>query len=162
MKSVLGGQSNTLVGFAVMIPNLVALIAMILVSRHSDKTLERRYHMATLDALAGVALLLLGVPHSALFSLILFSAVAVGAYSSLPVFFSLPGEFLTGFSAATGIALVTSVANFGGFAGPYTVGLIRQRTGTFYAGLICAGISFLVSASLALLLPKRAAICCGS
>ena len=156
MKSVLGGQSNTLVGFAVMIPNLVALIAMILVSRHSDKTLERRYHMATLDALAGVALLLLGVPHSALFSLVLFSAVAVGAYSSLPVFFSLPGEFLTGFSAAAGIALVTSVANLGGFAGPYTVGLIRQRTGTFYAGLICAGISFLVSASLALLLPKRA------
>ena len=51
---------------------------------------------------------------------------------------------------------MTSVANFGGFAGPYTVGLIRQRTGTFYAGLICAGISFLVSASLALLLPKRA------
>jgi hypothetical protein len=68
----------------------------------------------------------------------------------------LPGEFLTGFSAAAGIALVTSVANFGGFAGPYTVGLIRQRTGTFYAGLLCAGISFLVSASLALLLPKRA------
>ncbi len=156
MKSVFGGQSNTVIGFAVMIPNLVALIAMILVSRHSDRTLERRYHMATLDTLAGIALLLLGVPHSPLFSLVLFSAVAVGAYSSLPVFFSLPGEFLTGFSAAAGIALVTSVANFGGFVGPYTVGLIRQRTGTFYAGLFCAGISFLVSASLALLLPKRA------
>ena len=129
---------------------------MILVSRHSDRTLERRYHIATLDALAGVALLLLGAPHSALFSLVLFSAVAIGAYSSLPVFFSLPGEFLTGFSAAAGIALVTSVANFGGFVGPYTVGLIRQKTGSFYSGLICAGVSFLVSASLALVLPKRA------
>jgi MFS transporter, ACS family, tartrate transporter len=156
IKSVMGGQSNTLVGFAVMIPNLVALIAMILVSRHSDKTLERRYHIATLDVLAGIALLLLGVPHSASVSLVLLSAVAVGAYSSLPVFFSLPGEFLTGFSAAAGIALVTSVANFGGFVGPYTVGLIRQKTGSFYVGLICAGLSFLVSAGLALLLPKRA------
>ena len=156
MKSVLGGQSNTAVGIAVMIPNLLGLIAMVAASRHSDRTLERRYHLATLGALAGTAFLLLGVPRSPFWSVVLFSAVAVGAYSFLPIFFSLPGEFLTGFSAAAGIALVTSVANFGGFVGPYAVGLIRQRTGSFYSGLICAGISFLVSTSLTFLLPKRA------
>ena len=156
MKAVFGGQANTIIGFAVMVPNLVGLIAMVFVSRHSDRTLERRYHMATLGALAGIAFLLLGVPRSPFFSVVLFSAVAVGAYSFLPIFFSLPGEFLTGFAAAAGIALVTSVANFGGFVGPYTVGLTRQKTGSFYSGLICAGISFLVSTSLTFLLPKRA------
>jgi MFS transporter, ACS family, tartrate transporter len=156
MKAVLGGQSNMVIGFAVMVPSLAALIAMILVSRHSDRTLERRYHMATLGAVAGITFLLLGVPRSPLFSVVLFSAVAVGAYSFLPIFFSLPGEFLTGSSAAAGIALVTSVANFGGFVGPYTVGLIRQKTGSFYVGLICAGVSFLISACLSLLLPKCA------
>jgi ACS family tartrate transporter-like MFS transporter len=155
IKSGFGGQSNTAVGIAVMIPNLLGLIAMILVSRHSDRTLERRYHMASFGALAGIAFLLLGGPRSPFFSVVLFSAVAVGAYSFLPIFFSLPGEFLTGSSAAAGIALVTSVTNFGGFVGPYTVGLIRQKTGSFYLGLICAGISFLVSASLASVLPKR-------
>ena len=156
VKSVLGGQSNTVVGFVVMIPNLLGLIAMIIVSRHSDRKLERRYHMATLGALAGIAFLLLGAPHSAFFSVVLFSAVAIGAYSFLPVFFSVPGEFLTGFSAAAGIALVTSVSNLGGFVGPYTVGIIRQRTGSSHYGLICAGVFFLISASLALILPKRA------
>jgi ACS family tartrate transporter-like MFS transporter len=139
-----------------MIPSFLGLIAMILVSRHSDRRLERRYHMATAAALSGIAMLLLGMPHSPFVSVVLFSAVAVGAYSFLPVFFSVPGEFLTGFSAAAGIALVTSVANFGGFVGPYTVGLIRQRTGSLYYGLICAGVFFLLSASLALILPKRA------
>jgi ACS family tartrate transporter-like MFS transporter len=99
---------------------------------------------------------LLGRPHSPFPSVILFSAVAIGSYSFLPVFFSLPGEFLTGRSAAAGIALVTSVSNFGGFVGPYTVGLIRQRTGSVYCGLICAGVFFLLSASLALILPKPA------
>ena len=128
---------------------------MVVASRHSDRTLERRYHLATLSVLAGIAFLLLGVPRSPLFSVVLFSAVAVGNYSFLPIFFSLPGEFLTGSSAAAGIALVTSVTNLGGFAGPFTVGLIRQRTGSFYPGLICAGIFFLVSASLAFVLPKR-------
>jgi len=156
LKSVFSRQSNTVIGFAVMIPNLLGLIAMILVSRHSDRTLERRNHLAILGALAGVAMLLLGAPRSTLVSLVLFSAIAVGSYSFLPIFFSLPGEFLTGFSAAAGIALVTSVANLGGFVGPYTVGLIYQRTGSLYPGLICAGVSFLVSASLAFVLPKRA------
>ena len=155
MKSLFGGRSNTLVGIAVMIPSLLALVAMVVASRHSDRTLERRYHLAILSVLAGIAFLLLGVPRSPLFSVVLFSAVAVGNYSFLPIFFSLPGEFLTGSSAAAGIALVTSVTNLGGFAGPFTVGLIRQRTGSFYPGLICAGIFFLVSASLAFVLPKR-------
>jgi hypothetical protein len=67
-----------------------------------------------------------------------------------------------GFAALTmnrelaGIALVTSVANLGGFAGPYTMGLIHQETGSFYYGLTCAGVSFVLSASLALVLPRRA------
>ena len=156
LKSVLGARSNTEVGFVVMIPNLVGLIVMILVSRHSDRTLERRHHMAASSAFAGIAMLSLGTPHSPFFSVVLFSAVAMGTYSFLPVFFSLPGEFLTGFSAASGIALVTSVANLGGFVGPYTVGLIRQKTGNSYYGLICAGVFFLISASLAAVLPKRA------
>ena len=155
MKPVLGGHSNTALGILVMIPNLVGLLAMIVASRHSDRTLERRYHMAAAGTLAGTALLLLGTPQSPFFSVVLFSAVAAGAYSFLPVFFSVPGEFLTGYSAAAGIALVTSVANFGGFVGPSTVGFIRERTGNPYYGLICAGVFFLISASLSLLLPKR-------
>jgi len=128
---------------------------MILVSRHSDRKLERRYHMATAAALSGIAMVLLGASRSPFVSVALFSVVAIGAYSFLPIFFSIPGEFLTSFSAAAGIALVTSVANFGGFVGPYTVGLIRQKTGNSYYGLICAGVFFLLSASLALFLPKR-------
>jgi hypothetical protein len=98
---------------------------------------------------------MLGVPRSPFFSVVLFSAVAVENYNFLPIFFSLPGEFLAGFSAAAGIALVTSVTNFGGFVGPYTVGLICQKTGSFYLGLTCAGISFVVSATLAFVLRKR-------
>jgi ACS family tartrate transporter-like MFS transporter len=155
MRSVFSRQSNTALGFLVMIPNLLGLIAMVIVSRHSDGTVERRYHMATSVAVAGIALLLLGTPRSPVLTVALFSGVAIGAYSFLPVFFSVPGEFLAGFSAAAGIALVTSVANLGGFVGPYTVGLIRQRTGSLYLGLVCAGVFFLLSAALALALPER-------
>jgi ACS family tartrate transporter-like MFS transporter len=104
----LPGQSNTVVGLVVMIPNLLGLIAMIGASRHSDRTLERRYHMAASVALAAIGMLLLLAPSSPLSSVVLFSAVAIGAYSVLPVFMSTPAEFLTGFSAAAGITLVTT------------------------------------------------------
>lgn len=155
MQLLFVGRSNTVVGLVVMIPNLLGVIGMIFVSRHSDRTLERRYHIAASVALAGIAMLLLGAPRSPLSTVVLLCAVAIGMYSSFPVFISMPAEFLTGSSAAAGIALVTSVSSLGGFVGPYTFGLIRQQTGNSYYGLICAGILFLISAVMAMMLPKE-------
>ena len=66
----------------------------------------------------------------------------------------MPSEFLTGFSAASGIALVNSVGNLGGFAGPYAVGFITEKTGSLYGGLAFAGFALLVAAVLVLCLPK--------
>jgi MFS transporter, ACS family, tartrate transporter len=156
IKSIVTRQSNTTVGFLLMLPYLVALVAMIIVSRHSDRTLERRYHVAGCAIIAGTALMLLGSAHSIPFSVALLSIAALGTFSLLPVFFSLPGEFLAGFSAASGIALITSIANLGGFAGPYAVGWIRERTGSLYPGLAMVGVSLFLCATLVLLLPKRA------
>jgi len=89
---------------------------------------------------------------------VLLSLLAIGYCSSLSPFWALPSEFLTGFSAASGIALINSVGNLGGFAGPYVVGFISQRTGSLYAALAFAGVSMLVSASLILFLPRKAQV----
>ena len=154
MKAVVGESSNTLVGVLVALPNLFGVAAMVLVSRHSDRRRERRFHMAACVTVAGLALMLLGTSHSPMVTVILFAVVAMGAYSFLPIFFSVPGEFLSGFSAAAGIALVTSVANLGGFVGPYSVAFIQQKTGNAHSGLICAGIFYCLSACLAVALRK--------
>lgn len=155
VKSLVGDRSNTLVGFLLILPYFVALIGMILVSRHSDRTLERRYHVASCAVVAGIALIALGQSHNIFFSVTLLSIAALGAFSLLPVFFALPGEFLTGFSAASGIALITSIANLGGFAGPYAVGFLHDRTGSLYAGMALVGVSLVMCAALTLALPKR-------
>jgi nitrate/nitrite transporter NarK len=54
-----------------------------------------------------------------------------------------------------GIALITSVANLGGFIGPYLLGFITRRTGNVQSGMLVAGISLLVSSLLASRLPRR-------
>lgn len=158
VKSLSNRYSNSSVGFLVMIPNLMALLAMILVSRSSDRKLERRYHAAIPLTIGGIALMLLGTAASPLFSITLLSFAAMGIYSFLGPFWTMPSEFLTGYSAASGIALVTSIANLGGFIGPYAIGAISDRTGSLYGGLAVAGISLLVSATLVLLVPRKARV----
>lgn len=155
VKSLSSRYSNSMVGLLVTIPYLVGLAAMILVSRSSDRKLERRYHVAIPALTGGVALVLLGTTRSPFYSVTLLTFLAVGIYSFYGPFWALPCEFLTGFSAAAGIALVNSVGNLGGFVGPYMIGAIAMRTGNLYAGLALAGVTLFLSATLALLLPRK-------
>ena len=99
--------------------------------------------------------MLLGVAPSPFFSIVLLSFVVLGIFSFFGPFWSLPNEFLSGFSAALGIALINSVGNLAGFAGPYLVGRISERTGSVYGGLAIAGISSFISAALVLLLRMK-------
>jgi ACS family tartrate transporter-like MFS transporter len=157
MKSLSNQYSNTILGLLVMIPYIVALPVMIFVSRNSDRTLERRYHVAIPEIVAAIALIgLAATPaHSAFSYVALWCLVASGMNSLYAPFWSLPSEFLTGFSAAAGIALINSFGNIGGFVGPYVMGAINKQTGSFRGGLVVAGISLFVSAMLILALRKR-------
>jgi len=158
VKSLSSAYSNSLVGYLVMIPYLAGLAGMILVAHSSDRMLERRYHVAISSLVGAIAFVALGATHSPFVSVTLLALLEIGYCSTLSPFWALPGEFLTGFSAASGIALINSFGNLGGFVGPYVVGFIRQRTGSLYAGLAFAGVSMLVSASLMLFLPTKAQV----
>jgi len=155
VKALSSGFSNTLVGVLVMVPHLAGLAAMILVSRSSDRRLERRYHSAIPIAVAGIALVLLGKTNSQTLSIVLWSFVAMGIYSFFGPFFTIPSKFLSGFSAAAGIALINSVGNLGGFVGPSVIGAIAKRSTGLYGGLAVAGVALILSAVLVLLLPQR-------
>jgi len=154
VKSLSSRYSNTMVGLLVTIPYLVALAAMILVSRSSDRKLERRYHVAIPAVVGASALVFLGATRSPFYSLALISFLAAGVYSYIGPFWALPSEFLAGYSAAAGIALISSVGSLGGFVGPYMIGAVAMRTGSLYAGLAIAGVPLFISATLVLLLPK--------
>ena len=157
IKAISSSYSNTTVGVLVMIPYLVALAAMIVVSQSSDRTLERRFHAAIPITIGAISLLLLSTTAtgSVFSSVALWSLIASGIYSLWGPFWALPNEFLTGFSAAAGIALINCIGNLGGFVGPYAIGVIIKKTGSFHGGLVFAGVSLFISAMLLLALPKR-------
>jgi MFS transporter, ACS family, tartrate transporter len=157
VKSVASHYSNSIIGVLVMIPNLLGLVAMIVVSHHSDRTLERRWHVALSAIAAASALILLSTTSSPLYIVVFLCLLAVGVFSHFGPFWALPSEFLTGYSAAAGIALINSIGNLGGFAGPYTIGLIATRSGSLSPGLATAGVPLFISALLIVLLPRNAA-----
>jgi sugar phosphate permease len=156
VKTLSDRYSNTQVGFLVMVPNVIGLLAMILVSRSSDRKLERRWHAAIPAIIAAIACLMFGATHSIALDVV-FLSVAVGCVCGCQgPFWALPSEFLTGAGAAVGIGLVTMFTSLGGFVGPYAVGFVRQRTGSLYGALASAGIILFLFAILVLLLPGTA------
>jgi ACS family tartrate transporter-like MFS transporter len=152
----LARMSTLTVGFVTAIPYLVASIGMVVVGRHSDRTGERRWHIAG-PALAGAlgfaASASLEHPALALASL---SLAALGIWSALGPFWTVPPSFLAGTAAAGGIAIINSIGNLGGFVGPYALGLLKQATGTFRTGFILLALLLLLVAALALRLPREA------
>ena len=147
-------DSNSVVGLLVMIPQIVGLGAMVLWSRSSDRSMERRYHAAIPVLLAGLALLLMTATRSPWLILVLVSILSAGVYCYAAPFWALPTEFLAGFSAAAGIALINSIGNLAGFVGPYLIGFISERTDAL-GGFAVAGAPLIVSTVLLIRLPKR-------
>ena len=79
--------------------------------------------------------------------LITLSIAAFGIWGTLGPLWTFPTAFLRGTAAAGGIALVNSIGNIGGFAGPSLIGWVRDATGGFTAGLLTLA-GFLITAAI--------------
>jgi MFS family permease len=107
------------VGLITAIPYGVAVIGMILLSNHSDKTGERRLHYVANVVAGAVGLVLSGVfASNPVLAIIFLSMGTLGVIGSMPLFWPLPSAFLAGTAAAAGIGIVNSVGNLGGYVGP--------------------------------------------
>jgi D-galactonate transporter len=144
----MGVQESWRVGLLSVIPYGGAVCAMVLVGRNSDRLRERRWHIVSC-ALCGA----IGLTGAGAFSaqpLLGMAALTVGTagvLSVLPLFWTLPTSFLTGASAAAGIAIINSIGNLAGFLSPYMVGAISDATGSPTIGLYAVA-AFLIAGAM--------------
>jgi ACS family tartrate transporter-like MFS transporter len=146
------GMSNFQTGLVSALPYLVGLVSIVLWGRRSDRKLERRFHAAfpLLVASAGIAMsTALDDPAMKMIALCI---AGFGIFGALPVFWTLPTAFLSGAAAAGGIALINSIGNLAGFAGPYAMGWIKDSTGSYAGGLLALSAAGLVSMIIVLVL----------
>ncbi len=154
MVKGLSGKGDALVGVINTIPYIGAGVIMYLGGRHSDKTGERRGHVAAGAVLAMTGFAMAATasnPYTAVAGLTLAFA---GSKATLPPFWALTTTFLRGTAAAGGIALINSVGNLGGFVGPTIMGVMKDKTGSNSGGLILLGLCYFTVAALAFIVPK--------
>jgi ACS family tartrate transporter-like MFS transporter len=140
------------------IPFAAALVAMVLVGRHSDRTGERKLHVAACALTASAGLLLAVAFQENVWLLVLsFTLSQMGQRSVMSVFWAIPPMLLGGTAAAAGIGLINAVGNLGGFFGPSMMGALRDLTGGHTGGLLVLAGVLVVEALLVVSLRLPAA-----
>lgn len=148
------GVSSMTVGFLNAIPPVVSVVAMILWSRHSDRTGERTWHVVLACIAAAIGLVIAAAVNSVVGLIAALTLVNIGISCAKPPLWSMPTMFLSGAAAATGIATINSIGNLGGFAGPAMIGWVKDRTGSFAGGLYFVASLLVLSAVLTLVLSR--------
>ena len=140
------------IGLLTAVPWGVAAIAMVAVGHHSDKTGERRWHIALTGVLCAIAFAVSAIPGIpgglGLVALTIATAAMASAYST---FWALPTTLLSGAAASAGIAWINSVGNLAGYLSPYLVGKIRDATHSMFWALLMLSFCCLFPAILVVL-----------
>ena len=144
------GLSNFMTGLVTAIPYVIGTVGLLLWGYSSDRRKERRWHLILSTALGGVGLLCAGwvISHS-FWALVAMSVFMIGIYGSRCTFWPIPSLFLTGGSAAVGMALINSIGSLGGYFGPMIVGTIKDNTKSFEMALYFLAACALLSAAIA-------------
>jgi MFS family permease len=136
------GLTNMQTGWVAVIPPAAGAAAMIWWGRHSDKTMERKKHLLAAMTLAAAGVAAAALIDDPVLKMAGFTVSAIGLNASNPVFWTLAPTFLTGASAAVGIAYINSFAALGAFLSPWLMGLVKDATGSFAYALL--GLASLV------------------
>ncbi|PYX10253.1 MAG: MFS transporter [Acidobacteria bacterium] len=121
----LSGLSDMNVTLLAAMPYVAGFVTQQLNGWHSDRTGERRWHAA-------------------------LPVIGACFYGFQPCFWAVPTLFLSESAAAASIGLINSVGNLGGFAGPFAIGYLANRTHSFAPGLWYLVISLFASGAFML------------
>lgn len=150
------GVSDPLhIGLLTAIPYGVAIVATLTNAWHSKKTGERRLHAAIPAAVGGLGLIASAASaHSIPLSILFLTLATSGILALMPVYWTYPGQLLSGTAAAAGIALINAIGNLSGFTGSMITAVAKNLTGDINNGTYALGVCLLVSCGLILLVPR--------
>jgi MFS family permease len=139
------------------LPYVAASLFLVLIGWSSDRTGDRRWHIAGCLLLSAIGFGWAGIAHSLIAALCAFSLAAMGWWSIMGPFWALPTRVLGGRGAAGGVAIITMIGGVGGFIGPYLTGRLRDLTHSFADGLFAIGGLAILAAGLSLFLREKPA-----
>lgn len=149
------GWSNLLIGWLIVIPMTLSLLAMVAVGVSSSRSGEKRWHGAWPMFIGAMGLGIGTFLKEPLLNLVFVCLAAIGVYSAFGVWWSYPTSFLSGAAAAGAVGLINSFGNVGGYVGPYLTGFVKNMTGSFQGAYVCLACSLFAAGLLMLTLKKK-------
>lgn len=144
-----GEISDSTTALLAAIPALFQALGMLIIAGNSDRTAERKYHVVAAALITVCGLGAASVFDSAYIKMAGLCLAAFGIWGSVGPFWALTTDNLKEEFHPTGIALINSVGNLGGFAGPFIVGLVKQQTHGFGGSLIALAVASTMAGILA-------------
>lgn len=152
-----GISDTVLVGLLSAVPYAIGAVGMLIINRHSDLKLERRWHysISVLAAAAAVALLPLAAKDWQL-AIGLLAILSIGYLTGVALFWSIPTAYLSKTASAGSIALISSIGQCGGLTAPNIIGWTQQVTGNFAVGFYTIAFGMALGTVIMLIgLPAR-------
>jgi len=144
------------IGLLSAVPYAAATIAMIVVSRWSDASGERRWHLAIPGIVGAISLSASVIfAHQPIFAILALTIGTMGVMTTISQFWTLPPAILGGAAAAAGIALANSVGSISGVVSPYLIGWMQTNTGTTGGGIYGLAISMILGSILVFAIPAK-------
>lgn len=142
------GFTTVEVGYLSTIPYLAAIVGMIVWAKVVDRTGRNVLNLACACLLGAIGLYASTLSNTFALEMAGISVAVLAVSSARAIFWSIPTGFLTGAAAAGGLAFINSIGTMGGFVGPYLMGVLKESTGSFTAGMWTMAAILVVSALL--------------
>jgi nitrate/nitrite transporter NarK len=144
------------IGWISAIPWAASAVAMIVFAHNSDRTGERRWHMALAGIVGAIAFAASAIPGiSGITGIAALTVVTAALMCQFGVFWVLPTSILSGSAAAAGIAWINSIGNLAGYVSPHAVGIIRDRTNSMILALLALSFAQLMTAFIVLYVTRK-------
>jgi ACS family tartrate transporter-like MFS transporter len=135
LQSAYPALTKSELGWLSAVPPLITIPIMILHGRLADRLQERRWHVAIAASWFAIGLVLLSFRLPPPMVVLALTLCVSGRWSIIGPFWGLPTAFLTGTAAAGGVAMINSIGNLGGQAGPAILAWFQSPDGSFALGL---------------------------
>jgi len=145
------GFANMEIGFLTAIPYIVGCVGMVTIGFLSDRFQKRKAFVISAMLLIAAGMVGAGYLAGSVYAIAAMSVATIGIMGCKGPFWPLPALYLSGTSAAAGVALINSVGNLGGFFGPGMVGMAKDMTGDFQSGLYLLAALAIVGVILTML-----------
>lgn len=144
------GMANATVGLVATLPYILGAIAMTVWARLANRAQQRLPYVVGALAFAALALVGAALAEDPVLKVACLAGTVASILAFQATFWAIPSTFLTGRAAAGGLALIVSIGNLGGFAGPFLIGMIKDATQSFSAPFYAVAAVLLLGTCLML------------